>query len=382
MKKVLFLLIVMVCSCSPIEKLYNDLGETRELQQYASKIRPVRIYFDRWGYVYPNFKIKDSLFRFRGSALDSVYRMEHSILLGAYKSEGLIYDAAGSSKENIEKLQLHLDEKYAELIDSMAIGKKLVFLIHGYNNDGTSAAMAFSRLELAMHKLRRADDMQFVEIYWDGLYRGKNMLNSAKIWNNAQYSASLAALGLRRVLNRLRSEQIYVVTHSQGAAVITEALFNAQRFSTKFYTADKDGKEIVSLRNSPLYDSPSADFTVGMIVPAIPGMNVFEEYYCRTVGGRQEIVADAQYRFINGFNKHDQITSKWKFSTLFGSTSLASREKEHEAVSVFFQADTNIYDRVNFSISRGSRQTSHGVKDYVDNENFPSFVRRIFDSPN
>lgn len=382
MKKIFLLLVILACSCSPINKLYNDLGEMKQLQENGSKNKPVRIYFDRWGYVYPDYKIEDTLFRFRGSALDSVYRMDNNTLISAYQSEKLRYDANRPSEENIEKLQLYLDQKYTALIDSMASDKKLVLLIHGYNNDGKAASMVFSRLELAIHKLRPDDNIQFVEIYWDGMYKGKNIFNSAKIWNNAQYNASLVALGLRRILNRLRSEQIYVVTHSQGAAVITEALFNAERFPPKFYTNDKDGQEIISLRNNPLYNSPSAHFTVGMLVPAIPGMNVFEDYYCRTLEGRQELVATAEYKFINGFNAHDLITSKWKFSTFFGSTSLASREEEHEAVNAFFYNNTNIYDRVIFSTSKGSKQTSHAVKDYVDNENFPAFVDKIFNSPN
>lgn len=379
-KTLLFLLLVAISGCSPIKTLYNDFGPLKEQQSYTSANEPIRIYLDRNGYVYPEFRINSNLFEDHNSLLEDVYLEDNPTLLNIFKSEGISYETSKSAAENIEDLKVHLDRKYSSLINKSCNGKKLVFLIHGYNNNGEKASVSFSRLRVAVTKLRPDINFQFVEIYWDGMNNGDKMTNTLKIWDNAQYSAALAGLGLRRILNKVNCGHSYVITHSLGAAVITEALFNVRRFKDEFYNEDPLGMEIIQMRKNDLYDSPASLFTVGMLTPAIPGENVFSEYYQRTVNGREEHQDTAPYKFINGFNEFDIATTKWKFSKYIGSTTLACNEKEHEKVSSLFKGDTNVYDRVVFSKSYGKKQTSHGVKEYIENENFQLFISKIFDS--
>lgn len=378
MKNKIFLLVwVMLSSCSPIGSLYNDFGSLKQRQQAESPGAPIRIYFDRNGFLYPDFHIDSTLFKRYGSVLNTVYQNNSVLFLNVCKAEGMLYQSSKTTRENIEILRQHQDQKYSNAIDKASAGKTLVFLIHGYNNTAEKAAKSFNSLRAAVSKLKPQSRFQFVEVYWDGLHNGGKIGNTAKIWDNAQYSAARAGLGLRRILNSISSKHSFVITHSQGAAVITEALFNVRRFSNRFYDKDSLGIAIMRMRNSPLYNSPSSRFTVGMLAPAIPGKNVFEHYYMRTVEGKNMYQPSEPYNFINGFNKYDFAVTKLLFSSYAGSTTLACREKEHIKVQEFFKGDLSLYDRVVFSKSHGHRQTSHGVKDYIANENFPIFIEKI-----
>lgn len=380
MKKTLLFFLFLIYGCSSIDNLQNDFGEVKIQQSYLDRNVPIRIYFDRWGAIYPDCKINNDLFKKHYSALDSLYRMEKSVLTEVFKGENLQYNFEQNGKENIERLEIHLDDKYADLIDKKSEGKTLVFLIHGYNNTGESASAAFRKLQTSIGAIRPNQKFQFVEIYWDGLTNGGNPFNTVKIWGYAQYNAAFVGLGLRRILNKLKSKHTYVITHSHGAGVITEALLNATRFKPEFYTDDKGGKEILELRNNKLYDSPTSKFTIGMLAPAIPGINVFQDYYMRTVDGKNIKQEQAQYRFINGFNKYDIATSKGFLSGYIGATTLACKEKEDKKVRDYFEGNTSIYDRVVFSKSKGKKQRSHAVQQYVKNENFLQFVDKVFDT--
>lgn len=380
MKKTLLFFVFLLFSCSPIGTLYNDFGDLKEQQTYTAINEPIRIYIDRHGDVYPEFKINSDLFRSNGSILEDVYIKDHTTLLNVFKGENIPYETKKTTAENITALQLHLDQKYSNLIDKASGSKTIIYLIHGYNNNADRASIAFSRLRVAVTQLKPNMNFQFVEVYWDGLNNGDKIFNTVKIWNNAQFSAARAGLGLRRILNKTKAEHSYVITHSLGAAVITEALFNAKRFKDSFYVEDSLGIEIKQLHNNEIYNSPSSRFTVGMLTPAIPGKNVFQDYYQRTVKGKDIQEITVPYQFINGFNEYDIVTTKWIFSKYVGATTLSCNEEEHEKVRDFFSGNTSIYDRVVFSKSHGNKQTSHAVRDYIENENFPLFITALFKS--
>jgi hypothetical protein len=378
MKKTLLFTFLLLCGCSSIGVLYNDFGTLKEQQAYTAANEPIRIYIDRHGDLYPDFRIKPELFLSEGSILDDVYTKDHTTLLNVFKGENIRYDTGKTIDENKAVLQLHMDQKYIDLIDKASGTKTIVYLIHGYNNNAERASITFSRLRVALTQMKPEMNFQFVEVYWDGLNNGDKIFNTVKIWDNAQFSAARAGLGLRRILNKTKADHSYVITHSLGAAVITEALFNASRFKDSFYVEDSLGIEIKQLHNNVLYNSPSSRFTVGMLTPAIPGKNVFQDYYQRTVKGKDIKEMTTPYEFINGFNEYDIATTKWKFSKYVGATTLSCNEEEHEKVRNFFSGNTSIYDRVVFSRSYDKKQTSHAVKDYIENENFPAFISKVF----
>lgn len=376
MRNNLFILgIFLLCGCSPINKLYNNFSEFKEVKKFSDSNIPIRIFFDRYGDFYPGHSIIPAEFENQQSTLEDYFAKNEIQLKNAFDVEGLAYRNGDDLKLNYETLQNHLRNEYIKEINTLSTGKKTVFLIHGYNNTGESASTALEKLRVEVVKKFPQQKFQFVEVYWDGLTKRTNSFNSVTIWDNAQYSSSMAGLGLRRILNKIKNNENYVITHSHGAAVIIEALFNVRRFSNEFYDTHNDGIEIKMLQTT--YDTPTAKFTVGMLTPAIPGYNVFEEYYHRTIAGKTTIIQTANYRFVNGFNKYDIATTKGIFSRHLGATTLSCNENEHREVEQEFN-NAAIYSRTDFSSDKDNKQRSHAVIKYIENPSFDSFLASVF----
>jgi hypothetical protein len=382
--KTLFKLIVVmslfwIVSCSPIKGLYNNFSSfkhQRETQTKANK--PIRIFLDRWGDVYPDMIIEDNLFKRRNSTLENYFCTSDNLpkLYNIYHIPYSDEMEKDGCKTRFNFIQEHLHKKLADSIDRLAMHKKLVFLIHGYNNTAESASLAFSEMEKKI--VERYPDQKFlmVELYWDGLQDKNKDKNSIKIWDNAQVSAAYVGVGLRNILNKLQTDSIYVISHSHGAAVITEALFNVRRFPLEYYKKHQDGKELVRFQES--FYTPQTNFVVGMIAPAIPGMNVFYRYDQRT--GPQGAFTSKQknYKFINGFNKNDKVVNKFiGVSPYFGSTTLACDSLENIAVQKHFSPTPGLYVKVDFSPS-GYKQTSHQYLDYIKNPASTELLDKMF----
>lgn len=375
--KIIVLAILLLCSCSPINKHYNNFSEFKEGKQYSDIHTPIRIFFDRQGMLYTDQPLNISKFYDAQSLLTDYYKDQKDELQRVFVTEDLLFTESNNITKNIEILQNHLCEKYIKKINTVSADKKLVFLIHGYNNTGETASTALEKLRVAILKKYPQEKFQFVEIYWDGLTKRNNPLNSGRIWDNAQYSSARAGLELRRILNSIEKTESYVITHSHGASVITEALFNVRRFKDKFYKHDDDGIDITRLQ--AIYNTPTSKFIVGMLAPAIPGYNVFCEYYERTVAGVPKIITMSNYRFINGFNKYDIATTKGVFPRFFGATTLACKEQDHEDVENIFNNNTAIYSRSDFSADKQNKQRSHAVVKYIENPNFDSFLASVLE---
>jgi hypothetical protein len=374
MKKTLIILVTttIFMSCSPIKNLYIDFGSFKKEKEKSLDDSNIRIYIDKWGDIYPDILIDHELFKKNNFNLQTVYKSDSAILKEVFLSEHLLIDS--NNDKNIEKLEEHFANKYANLITHKGKGKKIIFLIHGYNSNPEKSFEIYNLLEDAIFKKLNKNDFQIVEIYWDGLFKQNNFLNGVKIWDNAQVSAMYAGLGLRRVLSKVDNPNSYVITHSHGAAVITEALFNVRRFKNEYYMAHDDGIEFVQMQNT--YLTPTANFRVGMLAPAIPGNNVFEEYYQRTTAKGNKIEALNNYQFINGFNKYDLITTKGIFARTFGSTTLACNLTESDLVENYFIANPKNYKKIDFS-DNDEKQSSHDFKDYIKNKNFDRFIIQL-----
>ncbi len=390
-----FLLYVLVLlSCNRIQKLYVNYGAEQALHSNTETV--TRIYFDRKGFIYPKGPIDDAALRKNDSRLEALYSND----TGLYKRMAAMYNAVPYSGNwnDIETykdpLQQALVNDYAAIINRQATGKTLVFIIHGFNEHPSKPddqKSCFAENRITGEKLQAqmpGKKFHFVEIYWDGMaaQNGAGILkptNSIKIWNNAQASATYAGLELRRILTKMAAPDIYVITHSHGAGVITNALFNTVKFNAALY--DDPRSWLYDIRHSrfgnAVYNTPAQRIHVGMLAPAIPGVNVFEEYYQRTVNGMNTATTLKNYHFVVGFNANDPVTSKGKlFVSKVGSTTLASRKAELAATQRLFGNDAAIMDSVNFSrFISGKRQVKHGWLVYMGSEPwFSRFVDKTF----
>ncbi len=376
--KIVFLFLIMLLtgvSCTPIDQLYNNFGEYSESKRYSDEHLPYRLYYDRHGHLYPDAAPADNAFRNAHGLLENYFKENPSELVRAFEAERVETPTNTDSEHQFRYLQNHLLQKHLQQITNKGKDKKVVFLIHGYNNTGESASLALEKFRVSILRQFPEEKFLFVEIYWEGLTQKNNKLNSSRIWDNAQVSAAYAGLGLRQLLGRLPRGHYYAMTHSHGAAVITEALFNVRRFPKESYSDVDYMREIARRQNE--YDTPTSLFSVGMLAPAIPGDNVFDEYYSRTENKMSVTTSLKNFRFVNGFNRYDLATSKGIFAHYFGSTSLASKEKEHHKVEQRFNT-ADVYSRVDFSGKSYPKQRSHAVKDYVAHPACHDFIRALF----
>jgi hypothetical protein len=389
MKKLLFLFtLTFLMGCTPISKLYIPFGDAK-LQHAQSKDAIVRLYFDRHGQLYPDIPIDDTLLQINSSLLTEYYHKN----LKDYKAVCTELGVNGGDQPTegiIEEIQNRLIQKKIGLINTNSTNKEIVFIIHGYNdhplkkaNDNTFVENKAT--EDAIIKKFPKRSFLFVEVYWDGLSKenGASFLtavNSIRIWGNSQVSATYVGLELRRILAKINDARFSVVTHSHGAGVITNALFDVYKFDPDYYL--DEGDFIPKAYSDKRYDTPKQDIHIGMLAPAIPGVNVFKDYSLRTVNGvegRDEALKN--YHFILGFNRYDPVTRKfYTKSSLLGSTTVACNYKELVRTSTKMNNDPNVFDFVDFSFTNANKkQYSHSWFVYLANEPHSGiFFEKVF----
>lgn len=396
--KLLFLFFAFIIgSCNSINRLYVTMADPKQaIEDSHGNDNVIRIYFDRNGFIYPdlpkNITNIDKDIRNSDARLGLYYQTFPYNYNRLCSLSGITpaLDMKTITATN-DPLQQYLVERFAENINRSSKDKILVFIIHGFNAHPSKGDPSGSRnnqltRDVLMDQFKNIQ-FQFVEIYWDGLSTdngGQNVaskyLNAVKIWDNAQVSAGYAGLELRRILSELTNEKIYVVTHSHGAGVITNALFNVVKFPSKFYTdTSSAGYDFLQCYNNKIYKTPIKQFYVGMLAPAIPGVNIFDEYYQRTIHTDQHTPLD-NYHFIIGFNKYDKVNKKFGLSEYIGATTLGCKEKEVKATRYLFNDNPSIIDVEDFSWNiNNEKQRAHAWDVYMANTpHINNFFSKIF----
>jgi hypothetical protein len=364
-------------ACTPIKKLYVDFGAAKK--ELARKNDGVtRIYFDRYGALYPDIDIADALMRKHDSRLESVYQNEPEIRKQVQGKYGLPQDFT------TEALQQKLVRHATSLINLEVKGKELVFLIHGFNKHpllpgNSSASVEFGLLRQAITSQFSQRRFHFVEIYWDGCSwaNGPKRLtsfNTFKVWDNAEPASNNVGLELRRILYGLEHSSYYVVSHSLGAGVVTCALFNVEKFPPGEFM-----REIKSLYSDTVhYRTPVAKVKVGMLAPAIPGENTFNDYEERTPAS----VPAFNDSYVVGFNRYDPaLTKVIGLAKYAGATTLGCLPSEYTTVqSMMNKNGHKVIDSTDFSFEgNGARQKKHEVGAYTGNARaMANFLDKVF----
>ena len=390
MKNFILIFILALSGCNCVKQLYIQFGEKKAvIPTVATSENIIRIYFDRFGTIYPDVHIPDEPLKAVYSTLANLYRSDTSLYRNVCTRYGATKDPflMDNTLFNYVSLQHKLVDGYADSINRMGKGKEVVFLIHGYNaypyleNDTANVAQQFQCLRNQITNRLTENDKKFlfVEIYWDGLTEegtrnlGLRWFNQKRIWKNAQSSASNAGLELRRILSRISKPKVFILSHSHGAAVATYALFNVLKFG------DKEFPLFVAKYTQGEYTTPNIDVRVGMLAPAIPGENVFDEYFHRTPGCGQTPCTSRNFHFVLGVNTYDEVTSKRPLKgSKHGSTTLAYDPDELKKTMAIFAGDKNVIDAVDFSLTTGNAtQEKHGFYHYINNPHFPEFLKMV-----
>lgn len=229
----------------------------------------------------------------------------------------------------------------------------------------------------------------FMEIYWDGL--SGNNFDAKRFWSFAQLNSSYVANAVRKIINVSgKDTKIRIITHSLGGSVGTGALFNT---NSKW---KKPENEEYYKERWQITTPTQKDIRIGMIAPAIPGVNTFVDFNCRT---KDKIFKDIKpadnniSRVIIGFKEKDEALLKnpLKKADKFGSTSLGAnalicrKTGEREIDNVIEQMKTLGYDNENTPIRTvdfkdSAFEKEHGLYYYLQNEYaFDKFLNHLFD---
>jgi hypothetical protein len=301
---IFFVFPVVIPAFSQQECLYNKrsclFGE-RAAEMPAPRSNVIRIFMDKEGYYYPEMRIKDAELKNSCSSLKEWYRQNPQkldALCGQYH-----ISIPGSTEERIEWLNDSVATALSAQINAKAASVKRVdVLIHGFRKkaygkkDGISTYSTDDN-EKFEKELPGNDSVLFLEIYWDGKfitplkayrYKGLELFEKAAIPD-----AEITGLHLRKVIGAIRCRRINIITHSLGAQVGCELLFNASPGLKK---------------EEALYGTPSQeDIRLCLIEPAI-GAGLFDSYYSRTTSYNYR--AKDNYRLGIVYNENDFVLLK------------------------------------------------------------------------
>lgn len=383
MKKIILLITICgLCSCDPIKKLYAKFGEAKPLLENKND-SVIRLFFDRQGFLYPDIEIADKEIASSYSQLNLVFSSNKNIYKKACVAHGLI------DTGSVYNLQNKLVEQKVALLNKVPSAYDLVFLIHGFNKHPTKPEKksAYDEYQALRQKITTdfpSRKFQFVEIYWDGCTwangrKSKENTNTFKFWDNSQAASNLVGLELRRILFGINRPKTYVITHSLGASVITCALFNADKFNLH-NNINNFKRTIIEKYDDPItYRTPLSKFKVGMLAPAIPGENTFDEFSKRVPDKASSL---DNYSFIIGYNANDQaLIKKIGIPKYFGATSLGCLESEVRKVEKEInQHFPNLISDINFSNKdSGIPQSEHALLKYIRNTKpMNAFLNRLF----
>lgn len=359
-----------------ISKLYVKFGAAKIELNNANPNNVIRLFFDRYGYLYPNYPIDDKIIQINDSRLEVVFKNNPDLYKDICQSESPdnpLLNSCNNHDTDKDPLQHTLINKAINSINKNAIDRKLIFIIHGFNKhpllpENGSSSYENLILRNEIQKEFPVDSFLFVEIYWDGCSQVngtqtilESSYNTFKIWDNAQAASNYIGLELRRILYGISANNIYIVTHSLGASVITTALFNVEKFRDSRYM-----REIIELYDDKnIYSTPTKQFSVGMLAPAIPGENTFDDYYKRTPALNDSI---NNFRFIIGFNSNDEVLRKFiNLDRNLGVTSLGCRMDDlQKCENMLNNNGENIITHVNFSQYNSNLiHKNHPFKTYV-----------------
>ncbi|MCW3082933.1 MAG: hypothetical protein JWP12_299 [Bacteroidetes bacterium] len=283
----------------------------------------VRVFMDKSGFYYPDMYIADEELERYCSSLKEWYAANPEklkILCDQYR-----VDHSLSADEKISRLNDSVAKSYVRVINQKTKEYPTVdVLIHGfrkkaYGNVGGTSSYSINDYERFENVLSGAGTKNlYVEIYWDGKfitpaqsykYRGFKLFENSAIPN-----AGNAGVELRRVVSFIDCENLNVITHSLGARVGCELLFNASK---------------AGLPDEKILQTPAQkNVHLCMIEPAI-GADLFDDYYSRNT--TLDYKNKDNYKLGMVYNENDFVLLKnyqWKFIKIvsspleYGNTSL------------------------------------------------------------
>lgn len=345
-------------------------GERMERKIPPPAGNAVRIFMDREGSYYPpNIYINDRDLRWHHNSLKEWYWYHRD----AFRELCKEYDVKSME---FNRQFIELNDIFATLlvkeINHKAHGYDMVDIsIHGFSKKAYGphlvdqyATWDNTRLETALTQYTRRQ-LFFVEIYWDGTYvplqRAIPGLFGYKVFAaNAVNNALHVGLSLRKVVSRIKTQQINIITHSLGARVGCALMFNA----------DKDNTE--QQRSIPTPKQPYIKLC--MIAPAIRA-ELFKNY---TYRGKDTIDKKKDnYQISVVYNTNDMVLNT---GVPAGTTLGCDHDNDIEMLRALLWPEQ--LKTFNLSTKNGRPKNGHYlIHAYVKNEGAFRFVIDYLNAP-
>nr|WP_295922863.1 hypothetical protein [uncultured Dyadobacter sp.] len=309
--------------------------------------------------------------------------------------------------------------------------QNVTFLMVGFNNtfvnDHTSHNSSEAKLDSQICKIQEILDASnyrriilkdgseivktlFIEVHWDGRFVNEKGIKTGLNYQPALISSYKAGLALRGIMSGIDAPnlEINMMSHSSGANVICESLFN-QRSKVRAYAASKS--ELFKLLEhcyrdtSGSYLTPSQSKVNAFLMEAsLPGIETFMDYYKRNRKDGKPLESD-NYRIILGYNVNDpdlgkRFGKKWigkllesanyngrlinGISDSFGSTALGALESEVIRTREYFRRYHNVqnFQPVNFSYNQANGHkapnTFHDVGLYLNLPEYRNAIHSLY----
>ena len=334
--------VALIQSCSPSvgnQVFYQPVQKANQ-GHYIKDV--VRIYMDKFGYYYPSTNINidtgdfffqhdkrtfdtdtssGNLFAYFTKHKNKITELGNFYLVAASKDSCTVYNEVEKS----------IVKGYADsILNKMKAlnADQIVFLIHGFNCSDATDTFKEIRDTIDSYGYNKNNHNVYVEIYWDGLQNLEVKAGSAiPIWAHAQNNSIYVGLSLRNFLHSIPdSIPLVILSHSLGASVATETLFN----TTRKWSGAPDVNDAEELKRL-IKTTPTPDhhrIRLGMLAPAIPGEMTFVDFEERTPT-HLTAAQNNIYPIVLGYNPKDYAVSKWFLAAKVGTTTLGSNYRWH-----------------------------------------------------
>lgn len=315
----------------------NEYSKTQDIPPLTT-----RVVFDQYGKIYPisppfeiprRNKLKPNI--------NSGFSIEKY-----FQDKGLNY--------NPNQIENDVIKEIVKSSKSTVGNSKIIFLIHGFNNSFKEANESLELMKKTIEKDSTSKNT-YVEVYWDGLYRGPFTFRSPNFyWQNTLTNSNFAGqVGFRNLLNKLPDNtDLYFVTHSRGAAVVFSA------FTNPLYDKhiEKPSYEKFAL-------SKFNKVRILSFAPAIGTGHFSDQYMNIKTSIKNDFPPDT--KVFLGFNSSDKVLRKYfpnLGEILLGSTKLGYDNSYYKIVENSFNTKDLWIQRQEYT------QKDHGLKAYFGSE--------------
>jgi hypothetical protein len=315
------------------------------------------LFFDREGYLYPN----------SGDSISTDSLCYYYASLNNFSEFGTkkhTYNDSLYKKNLINRINsiVEKDSTY-----------KITFIILGFNNNYVSTDTNLIKLYSKIKKLDSTSKHIFIKIFWDGTYNSSK-IGAALDFDLANGTSYEIGDNLRQILREIKSKKIYMISHSLGANIICQSVFNQlskvprsfQKESQLFY---ENSEKQINEFSVPEEKS----FNIALIAPAMPGKNTFIDLFDNNLNKRAQTNT---YNFIVGFNSNDQILDKFfGLENKFSSTSLGCNLMEVKEVEKLFNSKGEKSKKLSTVEFSG---TEHNISEYLKQDNYELMLKKLY----